>query len=163
MHILMICTGNICRSPTAEAVLRHHLHQQALHTSVQVDSAGTHDYHIGDPPDPRSIRTARAGGIEIGNLRARQLVAADFQRFDLLLAMDHGHLHAMQRLCPPGLRDKLRLYLEFAPDQPLREMPDPYYGKQDGFDLVLQLCHQASAGLIDHIRMVTSSSGNDRL
>ncbi len=152
MKILMVCTGNICRSPTAEGVLRHELQRTGLAGRASVDSAGTHDYHIGDPPDPRSIRTARAGGIDIGDLRARQLVAADFTDFDLLLAMDCGHLALMQQQSPTHLRHKSRLYLDFAPDQPLREMPDPYYGGQDGFDLVLRLCHLASLGLINQLQ-----------
>jgi len=152
MKILMVCTGNICRSPTAEGVLRHRLRQAGLDTQVRVDSAGTHDYHIGDPPDPRSIRAARAEGIDISGLRARQLSAKDFEAFDLLLAMDAGHQKIMTRLCPVPLRAKLKLYLDYAPQQPLREMPDPYYGEAEGFNKVLRLCHAATDGLLTSIR-----------
>lgn len=152
MKILMVCTGNICRSPTAEGVLRHRLRQAGLDTQVRVDSAGTHDYHIGDPPDPRSIRAARAEGIDISSLRARQLSIKDFEHFDLMLAMDKGHHAIMQRLCPAPLQARVKLYLDFAPQQPLREMPDPYYGDLVGFNQVLQLCHAATDGLLASIR-----------
>ncbi len=152
MNILMVCTGNICRSPTAEGMLRHYLTEAGLADHVRVDSAGTHDYHIGDAPDPRSIRHAHAAGIDISGLRARQVSRTDFQNFDLLLAMDGGHLHALQHMAPPALRARAKLYLDFAPAQPLRDMPDPYYGNADGFDLVLRLCHAGSGGLLTHIR-----------
>lgn len=152
MNILMVCTGNICRSPTAEGMLRHYLAEAGLADRVRVDSAGTHDYHIGDPPDPRSIRHAINAGVDISGLRARQVSRADFEHFDLLLAMDGGHLQGLQRLAPPALRNRAKLYLDFAPAQPLREMPDPYYGNADGFDLVIRLCHAGSSGLLAHIR-----------
>lgn len=152
MNILMVCTGNICRSPTAEGMLRHYLIDAGLADHVRVDSAGTHDYHIGSPPDSRSIRHAHGAGVDISGLRARQVSRADFQNFDLLLAMDGGHLQALQHMAPPALRTRAKLYLDFAPAQPLRDMPDPYYGDADGFDLVIRLCHAGSSGLLAHIR-----------
>ncbi|WP_428246212.1 low molecular weight protein-tyrosine-phosphatase [Ferrovibrio sp.] len=152
MNILMVCTGNICRSPTAEGMLRHYLAEAGLADHVRVDSAGTHDYHIGNPPDSRSIRHAHGAGVDISGLRARQVSRADFQNFDLLLAMDGGHLQALHHMAPPALRARAKLYLDFAPAQPLRDMPDPYYGNADGFDLVIRLCHAGSNGLLAHIR-----------
>ncbi|WP_291006860.1 low molecular weight protein-tyrosine-phosphatase [Ferrovibrio sp.] len=157
MNILMVCTGNICRSPTAEGVLRHHLQAQGLADRVAVDSAGTHGYHIGDPPDPRTIRTALQYGVDLRPLRARQVEAADFERFDLLLAMDDGHYRALQKLQlqnPSGQRNtgNIRYYLDFAAKAGLRELPDPYYGGNDGFERVFRLCEAATEGLLAHIR-----------
>lgn len=152
MNILMICTGNICRSPTAEGVLRHRLQAEGLAARVTVDSAGTHDYHIGEPPDPRSIRTALQYGVDLRPLRARQVTTEDFRRFDLLLAMDDGHFRALQKLRPQQASGSLRHYLDFAVDAGLREMPDPYYGDQAGFERVFRLCQAATDGLLAHIR-----------
>lgn len=147
----MVCTGNICRSPTADGLLRHALRGAGLQDAVLVDSAGTHGYHIGDPPDPRSIATARRHGVEIGQLRARQVAAADFSRFDLILAMDAGHQALLHRACPPPQRHRLRLYLDYAP-QFGREVPDPYYGDAAGFEAVWAMCAAATEALVAEIR-----------
>ncbi len=153
MNILMVCTGNICRSPTAEAVLRHHLQLAGLASRVKVDSAGTHDYHVGEPPDSRSIRTALQYGVDLRPLRARQVIAADFERFDLLLAMDGGHYRALQRLQPKQSKGEVRYYLDFAAAAAnRRDMPDPYYGGGEGFEQVFRLCEAATEGLLIHIR-----------
>lgn len=149
--VLMVCTGNICRSPTADGLLRHRLREAGLHDRVVVDSAGTHGYHIGHPPDRRSAAKARSYGVDICMLRARQVEAADFQRFDLILAMDQGHYDILLQLCPPQHRDKLRLYLEYAPDFG-RDVPDPYYSGEDGFETVWRMCDAVSAALLAEIR-----------
>lgn len=149
--ILMVCTGNICRSPTADGLLRHMLRAAGLDARVQVDSAGTHDYHIGDPPDPRSVATARSYGVDLSTLRARQVSPEDFARFDLILAMDEGHYAQLLRLSPPQYRDRVKLYLSYAP-QFGRIVPDPYYGGPDGFETVWDMCRTVSEALIQEIR-----------
>ena len=147
----MVCTGNICRSPTADGVLRHMLREAGLDTTVVVDSAGTHDYHIGDPPDPRSVATARSYGVDLSSLRARQVAPDDFASFDLILAMDEGHYDHLVRLCPPAYRERVKLYLDYAPEFG-RIVPDPYYGGADGFELVWRMCQAVSAALLADIR-----------
>lgn len=147
----MVCTGNICRSPTADGLLRHALLRAGLADRVLVDSAGTHDYHIGDPPDRRSIATARRYGVDLANLRARQVTAMDFARFDLVLAMDDGHYRQLQALCPPDHRDRLKFYLSYAP-QFGRDVPDPYYGDGDGFEAVWRMCEAVTEALVADIR-----------
>ncbi|HPR05673.1 MAG TPA: low molecular weight protein-tyrosine-phosphatase [Denitromonas sp.] len=150
--ILFVCTGNICRSPTAEAVARHWLKMVGLDGVVSVDSAGTQGSHAGEPPDPRSQRTAAIRGYDLSRLRARKLTEDDFAHFDLLLAMDAGHLKTMQRKCPPEYQSKLRLFLSVAPDCGRLEVPDPYYGSGHGFDDVLDLCETGVQGLVDMLR-----------
>jgi protein-tyrosine phosphatase len=148
---LMVCTGNICRSPTADGLLRHALQAAGLSGRVLVDSAGTHDYHIGDPPDRRSVATAQRYGVDLAELRARQVTKADFAAFDLILAMDDGHYRQLLRLCPPQYRDRVKLYLSYAP-QFGRDVPDPYYGKGDGFEKVWQMCQAVTDALVADIR-----------
>lgn len=150
-RILMVCMGNICRSPSAEGVLRARL-AAAPDLAVEVDSAGTHDYHVGDPPDPRAIEHAARRGIAIGGLRARQVVVGDFVGFDLVLAMDRTNLARLQALCPSGQTHKLKLLLDFAPHAELREVPDPYYAGAASFEQVLDLLELAADGLIDALR-----------
>lgn len=162
--VLMVCTGNICRSPTADGLLRHELAKAGLADRVLVDSAGTHDYHIGDPPDPRSCATAKAYGVDLTHLRARQIVREDFERFDLILAMDVGHLALLRRRSPPHHRDKVKLYLDYAPHFG-RIVPDPYYGGPDGFETVYRMCEAVTAALVADIRRrlalpVAGMSGN---
>ncbi len=148
----MVCMGNICRSPTAEAVLRKKLADAGLESRVAVDSAGTHGYHIGSPPDERSQRHARRRGIELSGLRARRLAEEDFARFDLLLAMDDDNLEEMRRLCPPGREGRMRLLLDYAaPADGQREVPDPYAGGAAGFETVLDLVDGACDGLLEHL------------
>ena len=146
MKILMVCTGNICRSPTAEGVFRFFLEKNLLQDKIQVDSAGTHDYHVGEPPDRRAIAHARKRGYDITGLRARQVVPADFGKFDLLLAMDRGHLRILERRCPVEHRHKVRL---FAAGQ---DVPDPYYGGAEHFEQALDLIEGAAGKLLDELR-----------
>ena len=150
-RVLFVCMGNICRSPTAEGVFRHLVEQQGLAGQIIVDSAGTHDYHIGDAPDPRSQAAAARRGYDLSSLRARQIVRDDFSTFDYVLAMDEANLELLQQRCPDDCRERLKLFLEFADDGVLREVPDPYYGGGQGFEEVLDLVEQAAHGLLRDI------------
>lgn len=152
IKVLFVCTGNICRSPTAEAVFRSLVRDHGLDSRIGVDSAGTHAYHVGEPPDARSTQAARRRGIDLTELRARKVRPADFSDFDLVLAMDRSHQHALQALCPPGFQDRLHLFLSFAPQVGLRDVPDPYYGGADGFEKVLDMIEAGSRGLLDHVK-----------
>ncbi len=147
-RILCVCLGNICRSPTAEGVLRHLAAATAPGMNIEVDSAATGGYHTGSPPDTRSQRAARKRGIEIGGLRARQIRADDFQRFDLILAMDDANLRELRALQPPDSRATLRLFMDYAREQPRSDVPDPYMGGERDFETVLDLSDGASRGLI---------------
>jgi protein-tyrosine phosphatase len=147
-RVLFVCLGNICRSPTAEGVLRSLAAQEAPGLNLEIDSAGTADYHIGAPPDPRSQSAALKRGIDIGGLRARQVNQDDFERFDLILAMDRQNLRALQALQPRGARASLKLFLDYAPQLRLRDVPDPYYGDAAAFEEVLDLTTAASRGLL---------------
>jgi protein-tyrosine phosphatase len=151
-RILFVCMGNICRSPTAEGVLKKLLAERAPELDVQVDSAGTHGYHTGDPPDARARRAAERRGVDLEGLRARQVTVADFAHFELVLAMDEQNRAFLLEACPVEYRSRVRLLLEFAPQQTRREVPDPYYGGGAGFEHVLDLVEEAAAGLIEHLR-----------
>lgn len=151
-RVLLVCMGNICRSPSAEGVLRARL-AAAPELAVEVDSAGTHGYHVGDPPDPRAIAHAARRGVDIAGLRARQVLPADFERFDLVLAMDRANLARLQAQCPPSQAHKLKLMLDYAPRASLREVPDPYYGDAAGFEQVLDLLELAADGLVEALRV----------
>jgi len=157
VRVLMVCMGNICRSPTAEAVLRQRLEQAGLADQVEVDSAGTHAYHVGSPPDDRSQDAGGGVGYCLEGLRARKAVPLDFERFDLLLAMDWDNLALLEERCPEDQRRKLRRLMEFIPGRhPLAGsvvVPDPYYGGREGFDHVLDLIEAACDGLMEHLRM----------
>ena len=146
MSVLFVCTGNICRSPIAEGVFRRFLEETSLEKSVEVDSAGTHDYHVGEAPDPRATAHARRRGYVISGLRARQIARGDFEEFDLVLAMDRGHLRILERLCPAEYRHKVRLFFKG------REIPDPYYGGPENFEQVLDMVEAASRSLLDQAR-----------
>lgn len=148
MRVLFVCLGNICRSPSAEGVFRQLLAKQELPFPVEVDSAGTHAYHVGKPPDQRSIDAAHRRGIDISPLRARIVTDEDFARFDLLLAMDRENLALLQERSPPQYRERIRLFLEYAPHAYTDEVPDPYYGAANGFETVLDLLEEAAAGLL---------------
>ena len=155
-RVLFCCMGNICRSPTAEGVLRHVLNTRAAHLSVAVDSAGTHDYHIGEPPDARAIQAARRRGIDLSALRARQVSAHDFEQFDLVIAMDEQNLDHLRQLAPVQHHGRIRLMMEYAPDLGTPNVPDPYYGGSQGFEEVLDLLQAASEGLLaDLMRRLT--------
>jgi protein-tyrosine phosphatase len=152
VKVLFVCTGNICRSPTAHGVFRDLVRSQGLDGVIEVDSAGTHAYHVGQPPDDRSVAAARRRGVILDELRARQVGKTDFDTFDLILAMDRGHLGLLAGRCPPLRRDRLALFLSFAPQLGLQDVPDPYYGGGDGFERVLDMIEAGSAGLLEHIR-----------
>lgn len=151
--VLFVCTGNICRSPTADGVLRKLLQASQLENHVQVDSAGTLGYHTGESPDPRAQMHASRRGYDLSILRARPVDAQDFQRHDLILAMDRSHLAILDRRCPAEYKHKLRLFLEFAQSVSCMEVPDPYYGGEEGFEHVLDLIEDACRGLVDHVRL----------
>lgn len=150
-RVLFVCMGNICRSPTAEGVFRHLVEQRGLAEKIITDSAGTHDYHIGDAPDARSQAAAARRGYDLSRLRARQIVRDDFAAFDHVLAMDQGNLDLLQRQCPEASRGKLELFLAYADGITLREVPDPYYGGAQGFEQVLDLVENAARGLLREI------------
>lgn len=147
-RVLFVCTGNICRSPTAEGVARHMARGLGLADGFHFESAGTHGYHVGEPPDPRTIRAARRRGYDLAAQRARRVTEFDFVHFDLVLAMGPDHLAWLQRACPREHRGKLRLFLSFADGDSGGEVPDPYYGGEEGFEEVLDLVEDAAAGLI---------------
>lgn len=144
--------GNICRSPTAEAVFRARVEEAGLAQQILIDSVGTHDYHIGNPPDLRTQRAASQRGYDLSGLRGRQVGVADFTRFDYVLAMDNANMAILHRMCPPPQRDRLGLFLQYASSHQEREVPDPYYGGEDGFERVLDMVEDAAAGLLLHIR-----------
>ncbi|AVM74745.1 low molecular weight protein-tyrosine-phosphatase [Magnetospirillum gryphiswaldense] len=152
IKVLFVCTGNICRSPTAEGVFRALVETHGLSDHIMVDSAGTHAYHVGEPPDSRSAAAARKRGIDLSSQRARKVKASDFDDFDLVLAMDRSHQQSLIQLCPKAQEDKVRLFLSFAPELGLRDVPDPYYGAGDGFERVLDMIEAGSRGLLDHVR-----------
>lgn len=147
----MVCMGNICRSPTAEAVLRHKLQAAGLDGWVEVDSAGTHAYHVGDPPDERAQAHATRRGYDLSALRARRVTSADYARFDLLLAMDWDNHALLESRCPPALRNRVRRLAEFASPGTRPVIPDPYYGGAAGFEEVLDLVEDACDGLVRHL------------
>ncbi len=152
IKVLFVCTGNICRSPTAEGVFRALVAAEGLAGHVATDSAGTHAYHVGEPPDGRSTAAALRRGIDLSDLRARKVRASDYAEFDLVLAMDRGHADILRRQCPADLAGRVRLFLDFAPDLGIQDVPDPYYGGGDGFERVLDMIEAGSAGLLSHIR-----------
>jgi len=147
MRVLFVCLGNICRSPTVEGVARRLAQLEFPELQLQFDSAGTAGYHIGAPPDPRSQEAARRRGYDISDLRARQLCAADFTHFDLLLAMDEENLEQIRALAPTAARSRARLFLSYAQDAGCRAVPDPYYGGPDGFETVLDLAEHGCRSL----------------
>jgi protein-tyrosine phosphatase len=152
VRVLFVCMGNICRSPTAEGVFRKLHGELAPELDLQADSAGTHAYHIGEPPDPRSCAAAKDRGVDISGLRGRQATFQDFHEFDYVIAMDSDNLRRLQALRPKGSRAQLRLLLEYAPEAGLLDVPDPYYGGPGGFQRVLDLVEQGGRGLLDEIK-----------
>ena len=152
LRILMVCMGNICRSPLAQGVLEHRLREEGLGGRVEVDSAGTGAWHAGEPPDARGRRTATARGLDISGQRAREIEASDFDRFDLVLCMDQRNRAELLRRCPPALHGRIRLLLEYAPELRVREVPDPYYEQLAGFDKVVDMIELAVEGLIDDVK-----------
>jgi protein-tyrosine phosphatase len=151
-RVLFVCMGNICRSPTAEAVFREVLRREGAGLDVLIDSAGTHAYHVGEPPDSRAIAAARRRGVAMEDLRARVVTREDFLRFDLLLAMDEENVAHLARIAPAGHRERVRLLLDYAPQTGRRDVPDPYYGGEAGFEDVLDLVEEAARGLLAALR-----------
>jgi protein-tyrosine phosphatase len=153
-RLLFVCLGNICRSPSAEAVMRRLLAERGMQSRFELDSAGTGGWHVGEPPDARAAQAARRRGMELRGA-ARQVKVEDFERFDLILAMDGSNLHALRQLAPDdAAREKVRLLREFDPASDGRvdlDVPDPYYGGAQGFDRVLDLLQAACEGLLERI------------
>lgn len=152
MKILFVCLGNICRSPTAEGVLRAIAAREYPGLPLEVDSAGTADYHVGKPPDRRTIAAAQRRGYDLGGLRARRVTRADLARFDLVLAMDRANLAELERLVSPDSTAGLGLFLDYAPGCGYEEVPDPYSAGVEDFERVLDLCELAARGLLRHLQ-----------
>lgn len=150
--ILFVCMGNICRSPTAHGVFRHRVAQQGLAGRVRVESAGTHNYHPGRPPDERSQAHAARRGYDLADLRARQIRDSDFARHDLILTMDLDNLALVRAQCPPEHLHKVRRFTEFCRARTAEVVPDPYFGGADGFEDVLDLVEDACEGLLQHVQ-----------
>jgi len=151
VKVLFVCMGNICRSPTAHGVFRYLVAEAGLEARIEIDSAGTHGYHVGEPPDERARETALSRGVDIGDLRARRAEPEDFLYYDYILAMDQDNYHSLSRICPRGMERKLLLLMDFAPDLRRREVPDPYYGGQQGFDQFFDMVEAAARGLLEDI------------
>ncbi len=152
VKVLFVCMGNICRSPTAHGVFRQMVEQENLLDSIEIDSAGTHAYHVGNPPDARALQTGRGRGLDFSDLRARQACVDDFHEFDYILAMDNDNHSGLAAICPAGQEGRLRMFMEFAPQMNIGEVPDPYYGGDSGFENVFDMVEAASRGLLEHIR-----------
>jgi protein-tyrosine phosphatase len=152
VSVLFVCMGNICRSPTAEGVFRKRVEEQGWSNLVHIDSAGTHGYHVGAPPDARSQEYAAKRGYDLSTQRSRKVNAQDFERFDYVLAMDHDNLAMLQAVCPPQHGAKLGLFMQYAENSDSDVVPDPYYGGGRGFDLVLDYIEDAAQGLIQVLK-----------
>lgn len=153
--VLFVCSGNICRSPTAEGVFRALAEKAGLGARLDIDSAGIGDWHAGEPPDARSCETALARGIDIGDQRARQVREADFRRFDYIVGMDRSHRRALLDLAPDGTDGRVRLLMDFAPGARTRDVPDPYFSALGGFDHVFALIEAGAGGLLTEIRALS--------
>jgi protein-tyrosine phosphatase len=151
LGVLFVCTGNICRSPTAEAVFRKLVADAGLSKAILTDSAGTHGYHIGEPPDPRAQASAAGRGYDLSALRARRVERADFQRFDLVVAMDRGHFAALSRIAESSAAGKLTLLMSYASRFTDEDVPDPYYGGPQDFERVLDMIEDAARGLLEAV------------
>ncbi len=152
IRVLFVCMGNICRSPTAHGIFRRLVEQEGLADRILIDSAGTHAYHIGKPPDERAQATALKRGFDLSDLRARQAASVDFEKFDYVLAMDRENQEILASLCPAGYEERLSLFLDYAPDLDIQEVPDPYWGGERGFEQVFDMLEAASLGLLEEIR-----------
>ncbi|MHB8622933.1 MAG: low molecular weight protein-tyrosine-phosphatase [Sulfuricaulis sp.] len=152
VKVIFVCLGNICRSPTAEGVFRKLVRDENLDHLFVIDSAGTHAYHVGEPPDERAQDACARRGIDITRLRGRQAIAEDIEKFDYVLAMDHENYRNLLDICPPGHESRIRLFMEYAANRPEDEVPDPYFGGVSGFDRVLDMIEEAARGLLEDIR-----------
>lgn len=151
IKVLFVCMGNICRSPTAEGVFNKLVSDMDMNARFFVDSAGTHAYHVGESPDTRAQQTARQRGINLSQIRARKVSTSDFDEFDYILAMDSDNYHILHDACPTEHKHKVKLFLEYAPHRAEDDVPDPYYGGQNGFDHVFDLVEEASKGFYHSI------------
>ena len=152
INVLFICSGNICRSPTAEGVFQSVVVEAGLDAAITVDSAGLGSWHAGEAPDRRAQAAARKRGFDLAGQRARQVTTGDFDRFDYIIGMDRQNRTGLMKLCPAGAEDRVHLFLDFVKGAEQAEIPDPYYGSGDGFERVLDLVEAASRGLLAHIR-----------
>lgn len=151
VSVLFVCMGNICRSPTAHGVFEAYVQRAGLADRIAVDSAGTHAYHVGSRPDERATETADRRGFDLRSQRARKVTQQDFESFDYVLAMDRGNLSDLMAICPPEHTDKVCLFLDFLEDGTVDEVPDPYYGGQNGFEYVLDLVERTGEKLLAEI------------
>ncbi len=152
VRVLFVCMGNICRSPTAQGIFEQLVEQSGLHELIRIDSAGTHAYHVGEPPDERATQAARRRGVDLSTQRARRVSEIDFHEFDYLIAMDQSNFGDLLASCPGEYRGKIRLLLDFAGEPGKSDVPDPYYGGGQGFERVLDLVEEGARGLLDEIR-----------
>lgn len=152
IKVLFVCMGNICRSPTAEGVFTKLVADKKLTDYFKIDSAGTHAYHVGNPPDYRAQQAARRRGIELQDLRARKVHSSDFAYFDFILVMDSDNYAIVMQDCPNEFRDKVKFFLDYAPHLGEKEVPDPYYGEKLGFERVLDMVEDASYGFLETLQ-----------
>jgi protein-tyrosine phosphatase len=152
IKVLFVCMGNICRSPTAQGTFEKVVKDAGLEKQIFIDSAGTHAYHIGENPDSRTQITAKKHGLDLSKQRARKVSLDDFEKFDYILAMDKDNYSSLRLICPDEHLDKIKLFLDYAPETGFSEVPDPYYGGEKGFELVFDLTIAASKGLLETIR-----------
>lgn len=152
VRVLFVCMGNICRSPTAEGVFRKLVDEAGLGDMIKIDSAGTHAYHVGEPPDRRTLAAARKRGIDLSYRRGRQVATADFDAFDFVVAMDRDNHRELVAVAGDKAGRKLHLFLDFAPDALHRDVPDPFFGGPEGFEVVLDLVETAGRGLLQEFR-----------
>lgn len=152
IRVLFVCLGNICRSPTAEGVFRDLVQREGLSDRIETDSCGTGGWHVGNPPDQRAQLEARRRGIKLDDLKARKTHDSDFEDFDFIIAMDNSNFKNLTAMSPPAHTSKIHMFLAFAPDLGITEVPDPYYGGDSGFSDVFDMIDAASNGLLQHIR-----------
>lgn len=150
-HVLFVCMGNICRSPTAHGVFQHFVNEKKLDKKIAVDSAGTYSYQIGKKPDPRAMKAAANRGYDLSKIRARKVIDSDFEKFDYVLAMDSENHEYLLKQCPGEYKNKVKYFLEFSSKSNLLEVPDPYYGSIKGFEVLLDLVEETSQNLLSHI------------